>query len=160
ALERFTARGSGHLVNIASVAGKGGFPGGTTYSATKHAVVGLTDGIRAEYRSAGIDVTVVMPVVVNTELGSGLPPTRLFRRAEPEDVAAAIVSALRHRRYEIYVPRAVGLLMRSKQLVPPSVSDFVMRVLKADRVLAQPDRLAREAYEARVAPTPAHARPT
>ena len=155
ALERFTARGAGHLVNIASVAGKGGFPGGTTYSATKHAVVGLSDGIRAEYRRAGIDVTVVMPVVVNTELGSGLPPTRLFKRAEPEDVAEAIVGALQHRRYEVYVPRAVGLLMRSKQIVPLAVSDFVMNVLKADRVLAEPDRLAREAYEARVGPVPA-----
>ena len=48
ALERFMPRGRGHLVNIASVAGKGGFPGGATYCATKHAVVGLSEAIRAE----------------------------------------------------------------------------------------------------------------
>ena len=69
ALERFIPRGRGHLVNIASVAGKGGFPGGATYCATKHAVVGLSEAIRAEMRKTDIDVSIVMPVVVNTELG-------------------------------------------------------------------------------------------
>src|ERR1700757_1425703 len=76
ALERFLPRGRGHLVNIASVAGKGGFPGGATYCATKHAVVGLSEAVRAEVRSTDIDVSIVMPVVVNTELGSGLRKTR------------------------------------------------------------------------------------
>src|SRR5437763_15983833 len=42
AVKRFIPRGSGHLVNIASAAGKAGFPSGATYSATKHAVVGLS----------------------------------------------------------------------------------------------------------------------
>src|SRR6202042_562445 len=76
ALERFVPRGHGHLVNIASVAGKGGFPGGATYCATKHAVVGLSEAVRAEVRSTDIDVSIVMPVVVNTELGSGLQRSR------------------------------------------------------------------------------------
>ena len=49
ALERFTARGRGHLVNIASVAGKAGATHLATYCATKHAVVGLTESIRLEY---------------------------------------------------------------------------------------------------------------
>src|SRR5947209_5320630 len=94
ALERFLPRGRGHLVNIASSAGKAGFPGGATYCATKHAVVGLSEAIRAEVRNTNIDVSVVMPVVVNTELGSGLPNTRGVKPVEPEDVAAAIVEAL------------------------------------------------------------------
>src|SRR5689334_4670783 len=54
ALRRFLARGSGHIVNIASAAGKAGFPGGATYCATKHAVVGLSEAIRAEVRDRGI----------------------------------------------------------------------------------------------------------
>ena len=48
ALARFQSRGRGHLVNIASAAGKAGFAGGATYCATKHAVVGLCEAIRAE----------------------------------------------------------------------------------------------------------------
>ena len=57
ALERFLPRGRGHLVNIASMAGKSGIPGGATYCATKHAVVGLSETLRAELRDTSIDVS-------------------------------------------------------------------------------------------------------
>ena len=48
ALERMLPRRSGHIVNIASQAGKAGIPGGATYCATKHAVVGLSEAVRLE----------------------------------------------------------------------------------------------------------------
>src|SRR5580693_7048025 len=48
ALERMVARDRGHIVNISSQAGKFGAPGGATYSATKHAVVGLSEAVRGE----------------------------------------------------------------------------------------------------------------
>ena len=153
ALERFSRRGTGHLVNVASIAGKAGVPGGATYSATKHAVVGLSEALRLEYRKSGIDVTVVMPIMVNTELWSGLPETRGIKRVEPEDVADAIVEALQTGRYQVYVPRRLDALMRSKALVPTAVADWVTRMLKADRVLSKPDHAARAAYEARMAET-------
>jgi len=153
AIERFSKRGAGHLVNIASTAGKAGVPGGATYCATKHAVVGLSEAIRAEVRDSGIDVTVVMPVVVNTELGSGLPQMRGFNSVEPEDVADAIVDALQTGRYEVFVPKRVGVLLRSKAIVPTIVSDWVGRLLKGDQVLSNPDHTARAAYEARMEQT-------
>jgi NAD(P)-dependent dehydrogenase (short-subunit alcohol dehydrogenase family) len=151
ALERFLPRGRGHLVNIASIAGKGGYPGGATYCATKHAVVGLSETIRAEVRRSGIDVSIVMPTVVNTELGSGLPRTRGFRFAEPEEVAAAIVDALRTGRVNVYVPRSMAFVALSSALVPPRVADLVNRFFRADQVLSHPDHHARAAYEARMA---------
>ncbi|MDQ6605706.1 MAG: SDR family oxidoreductase [Actinomycetota bacterium] len=157
ALERFSARGSGHLVNVASTAGKAGVSGGATYCASKHAVVGLSEAIRQEVRGTGIDVTVVMPHVVNTELGSGLSNTRGVNLVEPEDVADAIVDALQTGRYEVFVPRSMGLLLRSKSLVPVAFSDWVGRLIKGDRVLVNPDRAARAAYEARMAQTIAEA---
>ena len=49
-MQRFKRQGSGHIVNIASVAGKGGFPGGATYCATKHGVVGYSEAVRFELR--------------------------------------------------------------------------------------------------------------
>jgi NADP-dependent 3-hydroxy acid dehydrogenase YdfG len=153
ALERFLPRGRGHLVNIASTAGKAGFPGGATYCATKHAVVGLSEAIRAETRGTDIDVSVVMPVVVNTELGSGLPETRSFKRVEPEDVANEIVWALQYNRFDVFVPRSVGRLLRIQALFPRRVNEAAARMIKADQVLAQPDRLARGAYEARMVET-------
>jgi NAD(P)-dependent dehydrogenase (short-subunit alcohol dehydrogenase family) len=153
ALARFTRRGAGHLVNIASTAGKAGVSGGATYCATKHAVVGLSEAIRQEVRGTGIDVTVIMPHVVNTELGSGLSATRLVRRVEPEDVAVAIVEALQSGRYQIVIPRMMALLLWSKALVPTAVSELVARLIKGDAVLVDPDHVARAAYEARMRQT-------
>jgi NAD(P)-dependent dehydrogenase (short-subunit alcohol dehydrogenase family) len=149
ALERFLPRNRGHLVNIASVAGKGGFPGGATYCATKHAVVGLSEAIRAEVRRTDIDVSIVMPVVVNTELGSGLKRTRGVKVVEPEDVANAIVEALQTGRVDVYVPKAVGGLFRMMNVVPRRFADFITKLLKGDQVLVDPDHLLRGAYEQR-----------
>jgi NADP-dependent 3-hydroxy acid dehydrogenase YdfG len=153
ALERFIPRGSGYLVNIASAAGKAGFPSGATYCATKHAVVGLSESIRAEVHETDIGVSVVMPVVVNTELGSGLPETRGVKAVEPEDVANAIVDALQTGRYEVFVPKSVGGLMRAKAVVPARVMEAIGRFLKGDEVLANADHVERAAYEARMAAT-------
>jgi NAD(P)-dependent dehydrogenase (short-subunit alcohol dehydrogenase family) len=149
ALERFLPRGRGHLVNIASVAGKGGAAGGVTYSATKHAVVGLSEAIRAEVRSTNIDVSIVMPVGVNTELYSGLQAMRGIKTAEPEDVANAIVEALATGRVDVYVPKRLIVMFRLMSLVPRSVADFFAKVLKADQVLVNPDHMLRGAYEQR-----------
>jgi NADP-dependent 3-hydroxy acid dehydrogenase YdfG len=151
ALRRFLPRGSGHLVNIASAAGKAGFPGGATYCATKHAVVGLSEAIRAEVRDSGIGVTVIMPTVVHTELGSGLAETRSFKAVEPEDVAAAIVDALHRNRYEVFVPKSMGSILRPKGMLPIRAVDALGRLFKGDQVLMRPDRERRAAYEARVA---------
>jgi NAD(P)-dependent dehydrogenase (short-subunit alcohol dehydrogenase family) len=151
ALERFLPRDHGHLVNVASVAGKLGFPGGATYSASKHAVVGLSEAIRGELRGTGIELTIVMPVVVNTELGSGLHRSRGVRKVEPEEVADGIVHALQTGRVDVWVPRSIAALVRSNHLVPRSVADFVTRALKGDRVLVDPDHVQRAAYERRTA---------
>ncbi len=154
ALERFMPRGRGHLVNIASVAGKGGFPGGATYCATKHAVVGLSEAIRAEMRKTDIDVSIVMPVVVNTELGSGLQRSRGIKVVEPEDVANAIVEALQTGRVDVYVPKQMRMIFRLMNVVPRSTADFVTKLLKGDQVLVNPDHLLREAYEKRTGDKP------
>jgi NADP-dependent 3-hydroxy acid dehydrogenase YdfG len=149
ALERFLPRGQGHLVNVASVAGKAGFPGGATYCATKHGVVGLSEAIRAEVRSTDIDVSIVMPVVVNTELGSGLRKSRGVKVVEPDDVANAIVEALQTGRTDVFVPRSVQGLFRFMYVVPRGVADVISKVLKGDQVLVNPDHMLRRAYEAR-----------
>ncbi len=150
ALQHFLPRRRGHLVNIASAAGKMGFAGGATYCATKHAVVGLSEALKAELRGTGVDISVVMPVVVHTELGSGLPETRAFKPVEPQDVAEAIVEALQTGRFEVYVPKSVVGLVRFGALMPRRLMEAIGRALKGDQVLASPDHLARAAYEARM----------
>ncbi len=148
-LPRFQARGGGHLVNIASTAGKGGFPGGATYCGTKHFVVGVSEAVRAEMRGTGIEIACVMPVVVNTELAAGLQETRGVKHITPEDVATEIVSALEHPRFDVFVPRSVAGITKVMGVLPRGGRDAVSRALKADRVLAQVDDKAREAYELR-----------
>jgi NADP-dependent 3-hydroxy acid dehydrogenase YdfG len=108
ALERMVPRDRGHIVNISSQAGKYGSPGGATYSATKHAVVGLTEAVRGELRMMGahIELSYVMPFAVKTELGAGLGDARGMHHLEPREVADAIVEALQLGIVEMWVPKS------------------------------------------------------
>jgi NADP-dependent 3-hydroxy acid dehydrogenase YdfG len=154
ALQRFLPRRSGHLVNVASSAGKAGVPGGATYSATKFAVVGLTEAIRAELRGSGIETSVVMPVPVNTELAAGLASGRgMTATVEPEQVADAIVAALERPRHDVYVPKPLGVLVRIGALLPRHVGDAFARSARTDRILASADAAARADYERRAGRT-------
>jgi NADP-dependent 3-hydroxy acid dehydrogenase YdfG len=150
-LPRFTARGEGHLVNIASAAGKGPYPGGATYCGTKHFVVGVTETVRGELRGKGVDVSVVMPVVVDTELATGVGTPRGIPRVKPDDVAAAIVETLRRPRFDVYVPRSIGPLTALSAVVPRPVREWALRAIAADRVLWRVDFAARRPYELRAA---------
>jgi NADP-dependent 3-hydroxy acid dehydrogenase YdfG len=151
ALARMIPRDRGHIVNISSQAGKFGAPGGATYSATKHAVVGLTEAIRGELRLMGahIDVSYVMPFVVNTELGSGLGTARGMSNLEPTDVAEAIVDALQHGIVDVWVPKSAKRTNVLGAVLPRSLSEGMARAMKADRVLAGADLNRRRDYELR-----------
>jgi short-subunit dehydrogenase len=149
-LPRFQDRGRGHLVNIASSAGKGGFPGGATYCGTKHFVVGVSEAVRGELRGTGIEVSCVMPGIVNTELAQGLHQARGVKNIEPTDVAEGIVEALKHPRFDVYVPRSIGPISKVLSLLPRSGREAFVRVLRADTVL-QVDPADRRAYELRAA---------
>jgi NAD(P)-dependent dehydrogenase (short-subunit alcohol dehydrogenase family) len=157
ALPRMLKRSSGHVVNLASVAGKAGFPHLTTYCATKHAVVGLSESLRGELRDSGIEFTCVMPSLVNTELTSGVKAGRGVKKAEPEDVADAIVDALREPKFDVYVPKSVGRISAVMNMLPRAGREAIGRALDADKVMTQADMSGRAAYEQRVArsePTP------
>jgi NADP-dependent 3-hydroxy acid dehydrogenase YdfG len=153
ALARMIPRDRGHIVNISSQAGKFGAPGGATYSATKHAVVGLTEAVRGELRLMGahIDLSYVMPFVVNTELGSGLGEARGMSNLEPTDVADAIVEALQFGIVDVWVPKSAKRTNVLGVVLPRSLSEGMARAMKADRVLASADLNTRRAYELRAA---------
>ena len=150
AIERFKPRGRGHIVQLASIAGKGGFPGGATYCATKHAVVGLTEALRSELRGTGIELHQVLPIGVNTELYSGVAAARGFPTAEPQDVANTIVELLQTGKFELFVPRSVGPIMRMQALMPRRVAETIIRFTKGDQLLLSADLGARAAYDARM----------
>ena len=149
AIARMGPRGRGHIVNLASTAGKGGFAGAVTYCATKHFVVGASEAARSELRGTGIEFSCVMPGVVNTELASGLKPARGVKNSEPGDVADAIIDALRHRRFDVYVPRSIGPIGTVFGAMPRPVREAAARAMRADRLLAEADMVARASYESR-----------
>jgi len=71
-LPRMQAQGSGHILNVASIAGIKVFtPIGTVYSATKHAVRAISEGLRVEVGNSGVRVTIVSPGAVDSELKLG-----------------------------------------------------------------------------------------
>jgi short-subunit dehydrogenase len=151
ALARMEPRNSGHIVNIASQAGKAGLPGGATYCATKHAVVGLSEAVAAELDGTNVEISVVMPAVVNTELAAGLKDVRGVKNLEPEEVADAIVEALETNRFEVWVPRSSAAISTVLNLVPRRGRQAIARFMKADQVLAAADPADRTAYEERAA---------
>jgi NAD(P)-dependent dehydrogenase (short-subunit alcohol dehydrogenase family) len=148
ALPAMIARGRGHVVNVASVAAKIGVPREAVYAASKHAVAGLSESVRAELRGTGVELSLVLPGLVRTELASGtMRGSAVFA---PEAVASAIAGALERPRFDVYVPRAVGPLTALCGLLPRSVRELTMRALGADRVLWV-DPAERRGYELRAA---------
>ncbi|WP_326944232.1 SDR family oxidoreductase [Amycolatopsis sp. NBC_01307] len=152
AMKRMRPHRSGHIVNVASFAGKAGFPGAATYCATKHAVVGLSEAVHLELHGSGVHVSCVMPAIVRTELASGLGEAKLFKSASPADVADAIVAALRKPKFDVFVPRSLGPMGKLTGLLPRRAAELLARTLKADQLLASAAHSpARAAYEARAA---------
>lgn len=86
----------GDIVNIASLAGRNGFAGGTAYAASKHAVLGFSKSLMLETRKEGIRVIAVCPGSVATAMLAGQPmlPANAERIMQPEDVAATVLGAL------------------------------------------------------------------
>lgn len=150
AMRRMIPRDSGHIVNIASQAGKAGIPGIATYSATKHAVVGLSESVRGELRGRGIEISCVMPTVVNTELTAGVGQKRV-KAVEASDVAEAIAEALEVPRFDVFVPRSNGAILRAASLMPRSAAEWVGRAMGTDKLMTEVDHAARAAYEERAA---------
>jgi NAD(P)-dependent dehydrogenase (short-subunit alcohol dehydrogenase family) len=151
ALRRMLPRGTGHIVNVASSAGKLATPPGeATYAATKHAVVGLTETVRREHLDSGIDFSIVMPGVVATEMIAGYGAARGIEVVAPEAVGEAIAAALRRPRVDVWVPRSLGALNVLTGLLPRRARDLLIRLLHADDVTWAADREARASYDARV----------
>ncbi|GAB2755344.1 SDR family oxidoreductase [Nocardioides salsibiostraticola] len=142
-------RGRGHIVNVASAVGRLALAGGATYSASKFAVVGFSEAVRAELEPHGVDVSMVLPTVVKTELSVGVEATRGVKPVTAEQVAEVIEAAVRQPTPELWVPRWSQGLARSSQLMPRGLQVAMAKLLKADSALVGADSAAREAYEAR-----------
>jgi NADP-dependent 3-hydroxy acid dehydrogenase YdfG len=86
-------QGQGHIVNVASIAGKAGYPNASGYNATKFAVRGLSAALANELGQFGIKVSAIFPGVTDTTFGSGRPGPGISSM-RPEEVAEAVLHVL------------------------------------------------------------------
>ena len=147
---RMLPRGHGHIINVASTAGKAGIAGSATYCASKAAVVQYTEGAYAELHPQGLEFSIVMPGITRTELTAGVEDMPAFRAITPESVADAIVAAIVKPRLEVYVPRSAGKVISLTRLLPFSAGQWIGKRMGADHVFMDAiERPERSAYESR-----------
>ncbi|HZM30819.1 MAG TPA: SDR family NAD(P)-dependent oxidoreductase [Acidimicrobiales bacterium] len=106
-LPRMVEAGRGVIVNVSSLAGRVGVPGEPAYSASKFALCGWTECLAIELAGTGVDVRLVLPGAIDTEiwdLPDNDPPVYDGPKEPPEDVAKAIAAAIEGDRFETYVP--------------------------------------------------------
>jgi NADP-dependent 3-hydroxy acid dehydrogenase YdfG len=150
-LPRFVERGHGHVINTSSVAGRAGYAGIATYSGTKFYVYGFSEALRTELKGTGVDLSVVMPGFVATELTAGIGEARFFKRITPEEVAAGVVGAVERPRFDVFVPKVLGPMGVLTSMLPRGARDAMLRWARADRLALEADATQRAAYELRAA---------
>lgn len=155
AVRRMKPRASGHIINVASGAGWLAGGGGATYCGTKFGVVGFSESVALELRGSGVEITVVAPAVIKTELATGLKEVRGVRAVEPSEVADGIVKALKQPRFVVFVPKSIGFMAMSFSAIPHRVRHALARMAKTDKLLLDVDKEARAGYEKRVLEKPA-----
>ena len=123
------SQGSGHIVVISSMAGKYGFRMRSAYSASKHALQGYFETLRAELYQDNVQVTIVCPGRVKTDIsvhsliGDGQTYGKMDKgqaQGVPvEKCASIIVRAIEHNRKEIFIGKRELLLLIIKRICPP-----------------------------------------
>ena len=153
AARRFTDRGRGVIINVASLAGVSGFAGLATYCGTKHAVIGFSEGLAGEMRDHGVAVTVVLPGVVRTELSAGADLPKWMEpvaSVDPEDVAKAMVAAVDSGKFRVTVPAQLGAVLFAMSLMPRRMRLWTEGVTGMDRAFVTTDAESRERYHRRI----------
>jgi short-subunit dehydrogenase len=145
-LPRMRQRGRGHIVNVASMAGRIPSPSLASYSATKHGVVGFTHSLRGELGSDPVGFSAICPIFVSRvgmygriEDQVGETP-RGFQTVPPEAVGAAVVKAVREDRAEILVTRRPA---RPLALFAAAAPKAFARVMNRQSFKDFSDRVAR-----------------
>jgi short-subunit dehydrogenase len=121
------------LVNVSSVVGRRGLPGGAEYAASKFALTGWSESLRPELARQGIHVLVVTPGTIDTEFKTNLLERRFLlnwqmRRGMSADrCARLIVRAMRQRRNEVVIGVGAKLLLWLNRLSPRLVDSLMER---------------------------------
>jgi short-subunit dehydrogenase len=113
----YRQRGKGQIALCGSVAGYRGLPGGQPYSATKAAIINLTESLRGEVAGKNIDVKLISPGFVRTPL-TDKNDFSMPMMIEPEEAAREIADGLLTKRFEIRFPCSFTSIMKIMQILP------------------------------------------
>jgi uncharacterized protein len=123
-LPHMLQHGSGHIINVASQAGKISTPKSSVYAATKHAVLGFSNGLRLEVAQRGIKVTAVNPGPIATDFftladqsGNYVKNIQKFM-LKPADVSKRIVKLMEHPIRELNLPWWMNVGSTLYQIMP------------------------------------------
>jgi NAD(P)-dependent dehydrogenase (short-subunit alcohol dehydrogenase family) len=132
-LPRMLSRRRGKVINVSSLSGRMPAAGVAVYSATKHALIGLSLAVRDEILGSGAGLTVVLPTFVTTEMVAGVR-LRGLPRVNAATVACAIVRAAGARRQPavVTVPRWLGPAPFIVGLLPRPLTDAIKQRVNAD----------------------------
>jgi short-subunit dehydrogenase len=141
-------KSKGLVAGIPGLAAKVGLPGCTAYSPSKFAQAGFFEALRIELLGSGVDVTVVFPSFIATNLlrhGYGADgkladkSSLADKNAMPvEDCARQMIAALRGRKRELVITTRAKIELWLKLLAPRVVDNMVHAALKKRELLAQP----------------------
>jgi len=121
-LPKMLEQKTGHIVNVASVAGSFGLPGIASYCASKFAMLGFSEGLYHELKGTGVGITIVSPIMVRTDFFNH-PSFKSIPKYSPtslssKTVAKAIVKAATSPRLEIIIPSFVRGAVWLKHTIP------------------------------------------
>jgi short-subunit dehydrogenase len=142
-------RRSGHIINIASLAGMVAVPGQIVYAATKFGVVGLSTAMADEFAPQGVKISAVLPTFTNTELISGTTPSSAQKPVEPAEIAATIVKVLDKPKSRVSVPGWGKSFAAVAALMPDRGRRWLNKKMGNDTVFLSVDTSARRSYEDR-----------
>jgi len=121
------------IVNVASMCGRRGVPAWSEYSASKFALVGLTEALRGEMVRFGIDVLLIVPGLTRTDLrkhlllNTGRMKIDFDKGMPPAKVAASILATLRYNRTEAIVGWEAKWILRINRWLPRLVDRLMAR---------------------------------
>lgn len=148
-LPEMVRRGSGHVVNIASMAGMLAVPGQALYAGTKFAIVGLSTALSDEFAHQGVRISCVLPSFTNTELISGTATGGMTKPVQPDDIAAAVVRTLDRPKTVVSVPYPLRFIAAATAFLPPTGRRWLSDRMGTSRVFLDVDAAARAGYERR-----------
>jgi short-subunit dehydrogenase len=121
------ARGHGHIVGVASVAGYRGFPWMISYSASKAALIAYLEALRPGLRLRGVKVTTVCPGFVRTRMSTDIPYQRPVKMIEPEVAARHLLRAIKRQPRNCVFPWDMRIGLAVLKYMPDWFFDRLMR---------------------------------